>query len=405
MGFQAENALMTGWVLDQRVDGAGGFITNTSPTSSGFTFLSTGDATQFYVSGRAVKIVQAAGTAEATVGQSSFAAGITTVYLNQFSTQAGLSTVASSGAITNVAASPIFPRTTDNNTFGGWLISATTGLSPTLVAPSTVVIGGSVIASNVSIGSTAITSVATQGMLRGVAGGAVYARSVGDSYNEQLIGQDSTAADIVRMGSPGGNIQPVYLGNGFFIISGASLTVGSTVSAAGSPAGTIRLGTTPASSGYIRLPNSAIAIVGKTSTGGDDVIYPHQQLTTYLSSDIALSQLNTFITVLSLTLPVGTWLLNGAWMANSTASSNPSLGVRIFDGTASKAAGMIAASFAASTANNGISLPISAIVSHTTTLTYSLQVLDSASTQIVAAAQTALAASTNTTYLTAVKIG
>src|SRR6476660_3491219 len=83
-GAMASSALNSGWILDERFDGVGGFVTNCSATSSGLTFVSTGDATPFYLIGRTIRVIHAGGTSICTVGQSSASGGVTSVYINRF---------------------------------------------------------------------------------------------------------------------------------------------------------------------------------------------------------------------------------------------------------------------------------------------------------------------------------
>lgn len=315
---QYASAFASGWAPDQRLDAAsatGGFLTNCSPTSSGKTFISTGDATPFYVVGRAAKVVQATGTAVFTVGQSSASGGITSIYINQFSTAAGLSTTLSTGAITSAAASPLVTLSTGNNTFGSVAATASTGGGFAAVAPSTLTIVGS------------------------------------------LIVQGPYAA----------------------------------------------FGTTPGSSGVLRIPNSAIGIVGKTSTGGDDVIYPQQFSSTTLSADTQTSGVN-FTALFSKTLPVGTWFIMGGATVKAN-NINDWATVRIDDGT-----NVFASAFGSSnmiqggSTGSGATLVCSAIVSHTTALAYQFG-LASNSTTLAAQALSQKTGSTGATFWTAIKIG
>lgn len=135
-GAQAERALNTGWILDQRVDGAGGFVTNTSPTSSGLTFQSSGDGTTgsgngLYTVGRPVRVLQSGSSAYAKVSSASVALGVTTVILGNFSTNA--STALSTGAVTSAAVGPMLR---DFGTSGDILYASSNG-SPARLAIGT----------------------------------------------------------------------------------------------------------------------------------------------------------------------------------------------------------------------------------------------------------------------------
>lgn len=185
MGAQAERAVNTGWVLDQRADGAGAFITNNSPTSSGLTIKSTGDATAFYLTGRVLQIVQAAGTALCTVGLSTFSGGITNIFLTQFSTAAGLSTAASTGVITTVSASPMIVGSTNSNFSGGAYWNPSTGGVGSLL--SFVGTGPAI-----AIGDTS----ATVGTIRIPTLGSLQARNGANNGNGVMIAAAAAGVDV-----------------------------------------------------------------------------------------------------------------------------------------------------------------------------------------------------------------
>lgn len=357
MGSQAEVALNSGWAFDQR-DNAGSFLTNASPTSSGGTFISTGDATGFYIIGRAVKVIQAAGTVIGTVGQSSFSGGITSVYLNQFSTAANLSTALSTGAITSAAGSPIYPLSTANNTFGGPYVISSTGGNP-----------------NVSFG----VSASTLDIMGFPNNAGITARNAANTLNAYLLYLDNSDRASV------GDAAVVWLSR-----------TGSAV----------QIGVTPASSGVLRLPQSAIGIVGRTSTGGNDVIYPMQFQSTTLGADIQSSGVN-FTTIFSKTLGVGTWHVTAGMMVGDTGAAAYAL-ARITDGVNDYANAEVLLGFGGTTAKAS-AMVLSAIVSHSTALAYQLQ-LGGASTTPKAKAispNSTAAGSTGAvaTWWTAIKIG
>jgi hypothetical protein len=342
MGAQAERALNTGWILDQRPDGAGGFITNASPTSSGLTFVSTGDGTPIYIIGRVIRVIQAAQTAVCTVGQSSFSGGITNVFLNQFSTAAGLSTTLSTGAITSAAVGEFFPQSTANNTFGGATILVSTGGNPSLALGFAAASAGSLRIPNNASG--------------------LRARNAANTADVPLI--DVNGADQIQIAAFG---QVSQFG------------------------------------GTIRIPNSPQAINGKTSTGGDDIIWPAQFSSTTLATDVVTSGVN-FTNVFSKTLPVGTWWINAGTVI-TTNTINAWAGVRIDDGTNTFGSAFGSSNqLQAGTTNSGTSLVCGAIVSHTTALAYNFA-LASNSTTTTAKAIAPNGASTGATWWTALKIG
>ena len=130
---QYADALGSGWILDQRLaTSTGGFVTNTSPTSSGLTFTSSGDGTTgtgtaFYAIGRPVRVLQSGSSAYAKVASASVSLGITTVTLSGFSTN--WSTALSTGAITSAAVAPVFRYFATS----GDLIYAGASASPTIL--------------------------------------------------------------------------------------------------------------------------------------------------------------------------------------------------------------------------------------------------------------------------------
>lgn len=353
-GAQEARALNTGWILDQRFDGAGGFITNCTPTSSGFTFISTGDATGFYVIGRALRIIQAdPRTTVCTVGQSSFSAGNTRVYISQFSVASGLSTVASTQAITSVAATYAYPQSTGNNTF------------PITVTPSTAS------QPQVSIGfNPAVTHFGIPNQYY------LWGRNTAGGGDVHLIGVNSLDhADIGQSGVTDIRNQ---------------LAIG------------LSLGT-PASSGFLRLVASGIAIVGKTSTGGDDIIWPQQFASTTLTADVISSGQNGTV-VFSKTLSVGTWHITAGIQVASTSVTTDVI-VQLNDGTntfASASAPMTGGS----TVTPGVFLPLSAVVSHTTALAYRVSLFANSTTaRAKAETNCPTISSTAASWFTAVKIG
>jgi hypothetical protein len=372
----ASSALNSGWILDERFDGLGGFLTNCSPTSSGLTFISTGDATGFYIIGRALRVIQAAGTAICTVGQSSFAAGITTIYLNQFSTQSGLSTVASTGAITSVAASPIVVGTTNHNTFSGGIT----------VTPSTNT--GSVFDFGAGSAASFGTSPSTAGVIRIPNTQYIFARNQANTGNIQIVGANGENPQLGALA----NVVNIAAGGG--IVAQIGLTY-------------MALGATPGSSGLFRLANSAIAIVGKTSTGGDDVIWPHQYSSTTLTAgDIATSGTN-FTTIITKTLAVGTWHITAGMTINSTAGGVTYAVAKITDGTNDLVSSYLTqtGSLIGASTTAGITIPLSVIVSHTTALAYNLQLASDSTAVKAKAIVPGPLGTTGATWFTAVKIG
>lgn len=370
MGSQAEIALNSGWIFDQRESGVGTFLTNASPTSSGLTFLSTGDATGLYVIGRAVRVIQAAGTVIATVGQSSFAAGVTTVYLNQFSTQSGLSTVATTGVITSVAASPLVVGATGGAVFsGGYTVTPTTGT-------------GSLFAYSAGAAIALGLNPATVGDIRlGNSRGIIF-RNALNTADKDLIYAD--ASDVITIGTVGTNAA----------ISGA-----------------LKLGATPASSGGLRLTYSATAVVGRTSTGGDDVIWPHQTASGTLSTDTSVALAGTYTTLVTLTLGAGTWRVEAGVTLGSTGAAPGPANVKILDNGATIPSGNLATVFFSSANIVGASTvlacsaALSAIITNTTGFTVGLNVVGSTQIKAYAFIPQSTAGSGPATYMNAVKIG
>lgn len=367
MGAQAERALNTGWILDQRADGAGSFLTNTSPTSSGLTFVSTGDATGFYTIGRALRVIQAAGTVIGTVGQSSASGGITSIYISNFSTASGLSTALSTGAITSAAASPItVGATTNENIFSGGLA----------VTPSTGVATGwwfSGLLSYLAVGATP----ATAGSVRIPNATYLITRNAANSVDFTLIGASTN--------------------NQTWIDANANGTLFG---------GPVSWSSSAASQGFIRLPNSTIAIVGRTSTGGNDTIWPVQFASTTLAADVNLSTtINTYTNVFSKLLATGTWKITAGVTVSSTGTAIGGISVRLDNGTDTFGSGNGRIT-AGATTGGFVSVTVGAIVTHSTGLTYNLAVAyDIANSTSVKAKALNGFDTTGATWFTAEKIG
>lgn len=101
------NVFNGGWIADEIIGSTGGLTAPITPSSSSLQFYSTGDATGFYLPGRPVRVVQGATTLYCETVSSSCSATSTIVTLGKFLNSTGLST----GAITSVSVSPVFPST------------------------------------------------------------------------------------------------------------------------------------------------------------------------------------------------------------------------------------------------------------------------------------------------------
>ncbi len=338
MGAQAELALNGGWVFDQRPVGIGGFITNCSETSSGSRFISTGDATAFYMVGRPLQVFNTGTLTYCVVGQSSFAGGITTVYVGGFNVGAG-TTALTTGTMISVGASPLHPGATLNGNRGSNTLSFN-------AAPST-----------------------------GIANWIKLGTAVAGAHPAIAPAGEDTSIDISMVPKGSGTVK-----------TAASFSVGVTFP----------------STGLIRLANSATAIVGKTSTGGDDIVWPHQFSSTTLAADVASSGV-VGTNVFNKTLAVGTWWIHaGATIQNTIGAYNGSL--YLADG-ASTLASAFFANTVADTTNNGRSVSVSQVVSPTTALAYQLVIASNSTASKALAITPGTLASTGATWWTAVKIG
>ena len=112
MGSQAEQALATGWILDQAISSTGGLSTVAAPSTS-TAFLSTGDGSTgsgngFWAMGRLARVVHTGGTAYGRVSAAAYSTTAlqTTVTLGTF--LAGGTTSLSTTAITTAAAALAF---------------------------------------------------------------------------------------------------------------------------------------------------------------------------------------------------------------------------------------------------------------------------------------------------------
>lgn len=440
MGAQAERALNLGWIPDQRADGAGGFITNISPSSSGLTFISTGDATAYYVTGRTVKVVQAAATLVGTVAYSSVAAGLTSIYLSQIFIAAGLSTSLSTGPITSAAVSPRYPSATDNNTFGGARTVASSSGPYAIAIDSTSVaiptdgrlrVAGDAIVGNpgvtVNQPGTAIKFAHSNPNYRGGFG----TLSGGGQPWMGLHVEHSTQSNILKNDGSGARAfalvarDDLNAGTVDMSFSTAAVAGSSFDPALASPVGlavrldivnslttipfNLKLGTSPASSGVLRIPNSAIAIVSKTSTGGDDIVWPMQFASTTLAASVVPTTLgNTFGIVITKTLAVGTWLISaGITMTDTGAGGQNTMVARLDDGT-NVFASQMAPPVAGGSTTVGESFALTAVVSHTTALAYNLSaaaLTGSTSFKALALTNGQVTGSTGATWFNAVKIG
>lgn len=127
-----------GWIADQRIGSTGGFTVNCSPSSSGYTFSSSGDGTTgasgngYYALGRPVRIVQDSTTFYGWVASAAVAAGVTTVGISSGTATAALSTGPAFTSVAVATQSPVLAASTTpaatsrfHREDGSWAVPAT----------------------------------------------------------------------------------------------------------------------------------------------------------------------------------------------------------------------------------------------------------------------------------------
>ncbi len=129
IGTAWSSALNSGWIPDQSIGSTGGFTSRCSPSSSGFGFYSTGDATAFYSTGR--RLVIDDGTlhyCEVLSSSSAAVAGSTTSTIVSITNVTSGTTTLSTGTLNSVFAAPFTYGPTGNFglRFTTYAIGATT---------------------------------------------------------------------------------------------------------------------------------------------------------------------------------------------------------------------------------------------------------------------------------------
>jgi len=316
---QFSTSLNEGWIPDVTIGATGNMVSNTSPTSSGYTISSSGDGTTgsgngFYAIGRAVRLVQGATKVYGWVGSASFLGGITTISLSTAS--AILSSTATA------VSAYVAPAITDS-----------VPRFPTWTGPS---------------GADSIVDLA---------------------LNRDLIIKNN-GTEIGR-----------WLGN----------------------TKAIQVGSSAASSGFLRLPNSAMAIVGKTSTSGDDIIWPHQATRTPMASDTPGAA--AYATLVTMSLGTGTWLINGAATVGSTAVTPVAGNVRLNDGSTFYASGFISTGSVGASTATAVTVSLSAIIANSSAFTLTMELGPTTTLTAYAIVPKSTSGAGSGTYLNAVKIG
>jgi hypothetical protein len=162
------------------------------------------------------------------------------------------------------------------------------------------------------------------------------------------------------------------------------------------------IGSSAASSGLLRLENSTMAIVGKTTNGTDDVIWPLQYGSTSLGSDQSLGSTGAYSPILTKSVSAGAHLVAAHATFNTTGAA-AMVQTRLTDGT-----NVYGTAYNASVGGStvtGVTLSMQAVVAQTSPVTYVLDFI-AGSTLMRAKAETAgTIASTAATALIVVKLG
>lgn len=334
---------------------------------------------------------------------------------NGFTLSAGTLTLPA-GSISDIALSSNVPLKNAANTFLAGQTIASGGISVTGNSTITGTLDGitGLTASTVTLG----TNPASSGTLRLPNAGSGYTRWRNAANTADVNYLYTSASDILTLEAPSGSYVRIQDGTSVGVNIGAGYTAigtnpastgairipnnaalvsrnaantsdlnliwadGSDVTRLGGAAiqalaaSSFSIGATPAATGTIRLPNAASIKQRNAGNTDDDQIWPLQTVSSCITSNPSMTPANTWVDGPSISLGPGTWYVSGQVLLSSSGTN--SRNARLWDGTTNYATAQAAAG------GYNASLPLSAFITLASTTTIKISAAtDGASGQIL----------------------